>query len=600
MSAHLFFSSRPSIPLLQLLLACFAFPSFAGESAPAARISHVYPDPDEQREPDRTLAHAETGAISVLQYDPPGRLLLVGGADGVIQLRDAATGEKGTGEVLRSLTGHTAAVRALGYRDGGKTIVSYADDQTVRTWNATNGEPLRTWVVKTTAKRVAFCSSNAPLLALVEGTRLKLVNYESGAVVRNFEAQDAPISCLAVRPDGGMLATATENNVIQLWNPSLDKPARTIDALSEVQCLALDANHVAAGCRDGTVQVWPIEGAQGVVMLQEHTQPVNALAFDGKSDQVASASSDKTVKVWDLGTERVLCTQVGHPGGVVSVIFNPNGQKMASGDEAGNLDYWTVPLPPIAPADLEKIKAALPGKATAKPKKPRKLLVFWRADAILHKSGVPAANHAIALLGEKTGAFTADFSRDYAALDAKVLSGYDAIVLNSTAHLAIPESAKHALLEFAQHGGGVIGIHAAIDTFRDWPEGAAIIGATFGGHPWIPSGNWAVRVDEPEHPLNRVWGGKSFRMHDEFYELAKPYSRSDRQVLLTLDPEDPATAGVKPIFRKDKDYAVSWIKKCGEGRVFYCMFGHNGEVFQNPAVLQFELDGIQYALGDLD
>ena len=109
-----------------------------------------------------------------------------------------------------------------------------------------------------------------------------------------------------------------------------------------------------------------------------------------------------------------------------------------------------------------------------------------------------------------------------------------------------------------------------------------------------------MRVDEPEHPLNRVWGGKSFRMHDEFYELAKPYSRSDRQVLLTLDPEDPATAGVKPIFRKDKDYAVSWIKKCGEGRVFYCMFGHNGEVFQNPAVLQFELDGIQYALGDLD
>jgi type 1 glutamine amidotransferase len=41
------------------------------------------------------------------------------------------------------------------------------------------------------------------------------------------------------------------------------------------------------------------------------------------------------------------------------------------------------------------------------------------------------------------------------------------------------------------------------------------------------------------------------------------------------------------------------VKRSGAGRVFYCDFGHIGEPFQNPAVLQFYLDGIQYALGDL-
>jgi hypothetical protein len=30
------------------------------------------------------------------------------------------------------------------------------------------------------------------------------------------------------------------------------------------------------------------------------------------------------------------------------------------------------------------------------------------------------------------------------------------------------------------------------------------------------------------------------------------------------------------------------------------MFGHLGDPFQIPAVLQFYLDGIQYALGDLE
>ena len=47
----------------------------------------------------------------------------------------------------------------------------------------------------------------------------------------------------------------------------------------------------------------------------------------------------------------------------------------------------------------------------------RKVLVFWRADAIQHKAGVPAANKTIELLARRTGAFQADFSRDYDVLD---------------------------------------------------------------------------------------------------------------------------------------------------------------------------------------
>jgi type 1 glutamine amidotransferase len=89
-------------------------------------------------------------------------------------------------------------------------------------------------------------------------------------------------------------------------------------------------------------------------------------------------------------------------------------------------------------------------------------------------------------------------------------------------------------------------------------------------------------------------------MKDEFYELADPYRRADRKVLLSLDLSDPATAGVKPLHRTDRDFAVSWIKPYGKGRVFYCMFGHIADPFWDPRVLTYYLDGIQYALGDLD
>jgi len=79
------------------------------------------------------------------------------------------------------------------------------------------------------------------------------------------------------------------------------------------------------------------------------------------------------------------------------------------------------------------------------------------------------------LLARQTGAVQVEFSRDYGVLDPKVLSRFDAIVRNSTAQLAIPDGAKkQASLGYVKPGGGVIGIHAAIDTCMGWPAGAEV------------------------------------------------------------------------------------------------------------------------------
>ena len=56
----------------------------------------------------------------------------------------------------------------------------------------------------------------------------------------------------------------------------------------------------------------------------------------------------------------------------------------------------------------------------------------------------------------------------------------------------------------------------------------------------------------------------------------------------------------KKINRTDNDFAITWLKREGAGKVFYCSLGHNHEIFWNPAVLRHYLAGIQYALGDLE
>src|SRR5690348_16579070 len=62
----------------------------------------------------------------------------------------------------------------------------------------------------------------------------------------------------------------------------------------------------------------------------------------------------------------------------------------------------------VSPDDRAKIEAALPAKALASPRKPRKLLVFDRQGIYNGKQycghgSIPHGNLAAQLLGEKTG-----------------------------------------------------------------------------------------------------------------------------------------------------------------------------------------------------
>jgi hypothetical protein len=88
-------------------------------------------------------------------------------------------------------------------------------------------------------------------------------------------------------------------------------------------------------------------------------------------------------------------------------------------------------------------------------------------------------------------------------------------------------------------------------------------------------------------------------VHDEIYQFTGPYSRNALRVLLSLDLEKTGEPNAAEVHRTDGDFALAWIKPYGKGRVFYCGLGHEHDLFWNPAILRFLLDGTQFAAGDL-
>ncbi len=266
---------------------------------------------------------------------------------------------------------------------------------------------------------------------------------------------------------------------------------------------------------------------------------------------------------------------------------------------------------PLTEDEMIKIKAALPEKPTAAPKKPRKILVFWLCEGFIHTS-IPYGNFMLQQLGEKTGAFQADLADGYSVFTPENLAQYDLILFNNTTRLTFPNEAhRKAIMDFVSSGKGIAGIHAASDNFANWPEALEMIGGIFNGHPWGGGGTWAFKLNDAENPINAAFEGKGFWHTDEIYQY-KPdsYVGDDNlRVLVSLDMAQSKNISVLLKSKKGaaseeeakaRKVPVSWIREYNGGRVFYSNLGHRNDTNWQPAILQHYLDGIQYALGDLE
>jgi type 1 glutamine amidotransferase len=255
---------------------------------------------------------------------------------------------------------------------------------------------------------------------------------------------------------------------------------------------------------------------------------------------------------------------------------------------------------PLSAEQKASIENAVPKEAVAKPKKERRILVFYRCEGFIHSS-IPFANLALETMGKKTGAFTVDLADTYDVFNSENLKKYDAILLNNTTHMQFPKvEQQNAFLDFVMNGKGLAGIHAASDNFGRHPECRAIVGGEFGGHPWNAGGTWAFKLDDPEHVLNKAFEGKGFWHTDEIYQY-QPATYQGTKVLRVLVSLDMGQEEVSKLINDGpREVPVSWLRKAGEGRVFYTNFGHREDTFTKPVILKHMLDGIQYALGDLE
>jgi Planctomycete cytochrome C/WD domain, G-beta repeat len=172
---------------------------------------------------------------------------------------------------------------------------------------------------------------------------LKLTRNRESVLIRN--AHRDIILDMAYNASKGVLATASYDTEVKLWDIAEGKPRHTLkehsDAVYAVG-FSPDGKLLASGGADRAVKVFEVASGKLLYTLGESTDWVYTIAWSPDGKHLAAAGVDKSIRVWEASADKhkLVHSVFAHEAPVLKLIYGADGKTLYSLGEDRIVKAW--------------------------------------------------------------------------------------------------------------------------------------------------------------------------------------------------------------------------------------------------------------------
>jgi WD40 repeat protein/tRNA A-37 threonylcarbamoyl transferase component Bud32 len=159
-----------------------------------------------------------------------------------------------------------------------------------------------------------------------------------------LRAHTSPINAATFSPDGRLLATASADRTVKVWDPGTGRLVITLHGLTQPVTRVLFSPvgaRILTLCLDRSARLWDLATGENVRTVQKPSENFVGLAFGPDAQPLACTWEGVSLKVWDVNTGRLYLT-VPLQNSVRIAAISPDGSRLAATCWDSNLHAWDL------------------------------------------------------------------------------------------------------------------------------------------------------------------------------------------------------------------------------------------------------------------